>query len=84
MKCESCGAGLSFAKNLPLKLFHNQVTVQCPVCIFIMVIIYNRRQQIWETEKERDERRAGWRKLKHKVDSKLTEIAASYREEGGE
>jgi len=63
MKCEGCQANLSYAGDLPLTLtFHNQIVVQCPVCTSEIPIFYNRRRQIWESEKERDERRAGWRK----------------------
>jgi len=61
MKCEACGADLTYAKKLDLKLFHNQVTIECPLCTYNMIIIYNPRRQIWESEKQRDERRAGWR-----------------------
>lgn len=86
MKCESCGANLSFsiARGLPLSFINCKLTIQCRNCWYFMPIIYNRRRQIWESEKERDERRAGWKKSKYKIDPKLTEVAVSYREEGGE
>ena len=61
MKCEGCGANLSYA-HLSLTLNNSQATIQCPVCRFNMIIIYNRRRQIWETEKERNERRVGWKR----------------------
>ena len=77
MKCEGCQAEFSYARGLSLTLDYNKLTIQCPLCRFNMAIIYNCRRQIWETKKERDERRAGWKKLKHKVDSQLTEVAAS-------
>ena len=80
MKCEGYGANLSYCSDLLLALFDNKLTMRCPVCKLVAPIIYNHRRQIWETEKERDERRAGWRTLKHKVDPKLTKIAASYKE----
>ena len=60
MKCEGCGADLSHASDVHLRLFHSQIEIQCPLCKCNMIIIYNRRRQIWETEKERDRRRAKW------------------------
>ena len=60
MKCEGCKSDLSYASDLGLALFDNKLAIHCPLCKCVVIIIYNRRRQIWETEKERDERRAGW------------------------
>jgi len=63
MKCEGCEANLSYASNLDLTLnFLGKIVIQCPACNYVMVVIYNPRRQIWETEKQRDERRAGWKR----------------------
>ncbi len=62
MKCEGCRAELGYAIDLQITLSHNHLVVQCPICKYLTAIIYNRKRQIWETEKQRDERRAGWRR----------------------
>lgn len=62
MRCEGCGATLNYATELKLTLDHNQVTVKCPLCMYIMPIVYNRRYQEWEPKKRYDERKEKWRK----------------------
>jgi len=62
MRCESCGADLSPTKKLYLTLVGDRSTVQCPACNYVMAVVYNRRWQMWEGARQRDERRSKWKR----------------------
>lgn len=79
MNCDGCDIKyLTTFNPLPLKILGDQTVIECPVCNLVMELRYNKRQQRWESLKEYEERRRGWKKSKHKVNPTLTDIAASY------
>lgn len=62
MKCPGCKTSLTDFNPLPLQISYSSSSIKCPLCNFVMLLHYNRRQQVWETLDEYEERRKGWRK----------------------
>lgn len=62
MKCDGCKTDLSKWNTALLQLLGDRTVLKCPICNFIMEVVFNRRARKWESIVEYEERQRRWRK----------------------